>query len=243
MPQSTLPLPEWFYERVPTMEGRMGRSIKFASYLSVFLVAAACGREGGRPARTPTPRPTTAGQALQVLQVPSATPSSDWVTYADKYVNDERIALRRPPAWKPYVFRSSYHYSYPIVYLSTAELHDPCVKTAAAVNCGLTIRRLPPSGVWVHIAKNWFPRTGDPMQQWRGRLLDLNGHRAKLTGDTAMCDRMAGDSADGFSLGIEWDKSNYFSVDVCLRGPERNALERDVWAMLNSLKFTGLTKS
>jgi hypothetical protein len=224
----------------------MGRKVTVA-FCCALLLLAACGTEGPKRAHTATPGltadpPSTA--AGPVFDGATATPSPDWVRYTDDYVNDERISLRRPAAWKPYVFRSSYHYSYPIVYLSTAPLHDPCVKTAAAVTCGLTIRRLPPSGVWIHIAKNWGPRTGeDVMEQLRGRLLDLDGHRAKLTADTTLCDEMAGDSADGFSLAIEWDKSNYFNVDVCLRGAHRDANERDVWAMLNSLEFTGLTKS
>lgn len=224
----------------------MRRTVTIA-FCSGLLLVAACTTERLGTVRTAKPQPTASARHTAVgpvLDGATATPPAAWVTYTDEYVNNERIALRRPASWKPYVFRSFYHYSYPIVYLSTAPLHDPCVKSAAAVKCGLTIRRLPPSGVWVHIAKNWFPRTGeDVMEQWRGRLLDLNGHRAKLTADTTACDEMAGDGADGFSLAIEWDKWNYFHVDVCLRGPERNANERDVWAMLNSLEFAGLTKT
>jgi len=170
-------------------------------------------------------------------------PTEGWVRYQDRYVNKEYIVLKRPPEWEPYVFRAFYHYSYPIVHLSNAVLRESCytrpTENGTRQGCDPVIDELPPGGVLMRWDKDWGPRTGpDRLAPLRGDEMTIRGHRAKVNRSMGGCKGLGGDRAFDVTLEIEHD--HVYRIDVCMRGPGLDSLERDAWNVIRSARFSGL---
>ena len=146
----------------------------------------------------------------------------------DKYANN-LIEFDRPTAWKSQVFpEGGLGHETPFAYLSPDELSDPC---DGNFNCAWPIEQLPP---------------GDALITWRGPApvgFEHGAAKTVIDGEAGWldvakpgeCKAIGADETIAMVVNSP-DGGNYL-MQACLRGPALSQLERDVYAMLGSVRF------
>jgi hypothetical protein len=123
------------------------------------------------------------------------------------------------------------------VYLSTAPLSDPCVRTPNSRSCAWSaVSRIEADGVFII----WYHR-GSPTWEFRptiGEPLTVGGRRATLERRDAWqpCAAIGGERELLITIEhpAQW---NYHEVQACVRGPGFDRLEGQIDAMLGSVRW------
>ena len=156
-------------------------------------------------------------------------------TYRNSFVTFEY-----PAAWSPSAFTEQELHFHPMVYLSTQSTHDPCRTTALAgggnsIACGWPIDRLAPGGVIVVLENRGSPLVS--LTNFSGVPTRIGGRRAKVsTQRPGSCRDLGGDATISVAISRPMP-SNWTALDACLRGPHLATQERQLRAMLSSMRF------
>ncbi len=127
-----------------------------------------------------------------------------------------------------------------MVYLSTQATHDPCRTTASALGgttttCGWPVGRLAPGGVVVLLENRGSP--GVSLTNFAGQSTRVDGRSAKLsTQRPGICRALGADATISVAIARPL-ASNWTALAACLRGPHLAEQERQVRAMLSSMRF------
>jgi hypothetical protein len=165
---------------------------------------------------------------------PGAKPSG-LETYANGFVT-----FKYPAAWSPSVFTEQELHFHPMVYLSTQPTHDPCRTAALAgggnsITCSWPIDRLAAGGVIVVLENRGMPLFS--LTNFSGVPTRIGGRRAKvLTQRPGTCRELGGDVTISIAIARPIS-SNWTALNACLRGPHLAEQERQVRAMLSSMRF------
>jgi len=150
------------------------------------------------------------------------------------------LTFKYPAAWSPSVFTEQTLHFHPMVYLSTQSTHDPCRTVAAAgggssTTCGWPIDRLAAGGVVVVLENRGSPLVS--LANFSGALTRIGGRNAKIsTQRPGTCRALGGDATVTVSI-LRPLASNWTAVDACLRGPNLAVQERQLRALLSSMRF------
>lgn len=165
---------------------------------------------------------------------PGAKPSG-LQTYRNSFVT-----FTYPAAWSPSVFTEQTLHFHPMVYLSTQSTHDPCRTTSSAAGgkttaCGWPVGRLAPGGVVVVLENRGSP--GASLASFSGQSTRVGGRSAKLsTQRPGSCRELGADATISVAIARPL-QSNWTALDACLRGPHLAEQERQVRALLSSMRF------
>jgi hypothetical protein len=150
------------------------------------------------------------------------------------------LSFRQPAAWQSSTFDVVSSFSMVITYLSTQELHDPCVRSGdGAIECGVPTRQLRPGGVLVTWASFGMP--GQRLASQPGIADEVGGHPARIVrgGADANCVALGGDIS--FDAAILQQRMNshdqLLEMSACLRSPGTAQSEVAVQRMLDSVRF------
>lgn len=150
------------------------------------------------------------------------------------------VTFQYPAAWATSVFIEQTLHFHPMVYLSTQSTHDPCRTTSsagggAATACGWPVGRLAPGGVVVLLENRGAP--GATLGSFAGKPVRIGGRGAKLsTQKPGICGTLGAEATISVAIARPLP-SNWTAVQACLRGPNLAAQERQVRALLRSMRF------
>jgi hypothetical protein len=153
---------------------------------------------------------------------------------------NEFVTFKYPAAWAPSVFTEQTLHFHPMVYLSTQSTHDPCRTTASALGgtttaCGWPVGRLVPGGVVVLLENRGAP--GATLANFAGQPVRIGGRSAKLsTQKPGTCRTLGADATVSVTIARPL-QSNWTALQACLRGPHLAEQERQLRAMLGSMRF------
>ena len=141
--------------------------------------------------------------------------------------------------WRESRYSMTSSFTHLIVYLSDADLHDPCVTTQSAV--GETTRCAPPVAALLggQVLVSWsnvgFPRPGPEIPHPTTRI---GGQPAEITTKrTPECDALGGEMS--ITADIARPRGNHYEMIACLRGPNLALNKTLVLRMLDSTRVTG----
>ena len=157
----------------------------------------------------------------------------------DRVFRNHGVRLTYPTEWRAYTYADdASSFSAAVVYLSNRRLHEPCViRTAAPITrtCGLPLGRLDPASILVSWRANGFP--GWSFARAKGRLIRVDGHRARLKRENASC---------GIHADLEMDvviqrhaADNWYAVTACIRGPHTAHFARQFTTLLRTARVSG----
>ena len=161
-------------------------------------------------------------------QAAASTPSV--VKYADSF-----LTFTHPGAWKTYAFQQPLElHFFPVVYLSTQAMHEPCSTQGNATSCGWPIRRLQPGGV---LAVWQIPYVLPGTSRTTGTRIRVGGSpaRRKVTAG-GECRAIGADRTIDVMVGVTRE------FTACLRGPNLAQNQRAVNALLASTRFPSSEK-
>ena len=150
------------------------------------------------------------------------------------------LTFKYPAAWSPSVFTEQTLHFHPMVYLSTQSTHDPCRTVAAAgggtsTTCGWPIDRLAPGGVVVLLENRGTPIFS--LANFAGAPTRIGGRSAKVSTERpGTCRALGGDATITVAIARPL-AGNWTALDACLRGPHLALEERQVRALLGSIRF------
>ncbi len=150
------------------------------------------------------------------------------------------LTFTYPAAWAPSVFTEQTLHFHPMVYLSTQPTHDPCRTTASALGgttttCGWPVDRLAPGGVVVVLENRGLPLFS--LSNFAGVPTKIGGRPAKVaTAEPGTCRVLGGEASISAAIARPL-VSNWTAFEACLRGPNLAVQERQVRAMLSSMRF------
>jgi hypothetical protein len=148
------------------------------------------------------------------------------------------LAFRYPGTWRSGTWSDDVSsFSGPIVFLSTARLHDPCLRTVNAqvtsVSCGDPVSTVAPGGMLVRWDEDGFPNWHAPRSNTK-----IGGRPATET-VTAGRWCQALDGSRTITVVIPQGASdNWYEMDACLRGPGLPAEQAEITAMLKTVRIT-----
>ena len=172
--------------------------------------------------------------AVWTAASPGAKPSG-LQTYRNSF-----LTFTYPAAWAPSVFTEQTLHFHPMVYLSTQPTHDPCRTTASALGgstttCGWPVGRLAPGGVVVALENRGQPVFS--LANFAGAPTRIGGRPAKVsTQRPGSCRALGGEATVSVAIARPL-ASNWTALDACLRGPNLAEQERQVRALLSSMRF------
>ena len=172
--------------------------------------------------------------AVWTAASPGAKPSG-LQTYRNSF-----LAFTYPAAWAPSVFTEQTLHFHPMVYLSTQPTHDPCRTIASALGgttttCSWPVDRLAPGGVVVLLENRGAP--GATLANFSGQTTRVGGRSAKVSTEQAGTCRALGADATISAAISRPLQSNWTALQACLRGPNLAEQERQVRALLSSMRF------
>lgn len=185
------------------------RVLTLAAVSAVLAPASACGGGSRRPASDAPPP----------------------ATFANSY-----LSFRHPAAWTAYPFRWSGELHFrPMLYLSTQPVRNPCRTRDETVSCTWPVDRLRPAGVLVQLENRGFP--GWSLAEAPGTELRVGGRPAKRQIDSdGACRTIGGDVTIEVAVASPMP-DNWTELTACLRGPQLGPNERQLEALLTSLRF------
>ena len=147
-----------------------------------------------------------------------------------------RITLEAPPRWR------SYQYPVPhdslIGYLSTAPLHDPCVRTTTSTDCGQPIDHLTPDDLLIGWGTSGDVFTASVARLQGGARMVVGGRAARIsvTAANEFCAGIGGDTSITVAVGSTSNADSHiaFRMDGCLGS---DAGKSDVLTMLHTVRF------
>jgi hypothetical protein len=153
------------------------------------------------------------------------------------YEGDE-MAFEYSARWQAVHFENVSSFTRLLVYLSTEQLFEPCVRQLNAVSCGSPLRsNLGPDGVFIEWIHWGFP--GREFDSTLGSLIDVGGRRATFQhhAPTEECIRVGAD--DMIVVTVEWPQaqSNWHEMTACLRGPDLDKIQEEIDSMLGSVRW------
>jgi hypothetical protein len=172
--------------------------------------------------------------AVWTAASPGAKPSG-LQTYKNSF-----LTFTYPAAWAPSVFTEQTLHFHPMVYLSTQPTHDPCRTTASALGgstttCGWPVGRLAPGGVVVVLENRGQPVFS--LANVAGVPTRIGGRLAKVsTQGPSICRTLGAEATISVAIARPL-ASNWTALQACLRGPNLAAQERQVRALLSSMRF------
>jgi hypothetical protein len=152
------------------------------------------------------------------------------------------LAFRYPATWRRYTWQFASSFSYAVVYLSTANEHDPCKTTVSAkgtsITCGSPLTHLGRSGLLVTWFDHGFPTT--TFNDFPGVHTTIDGHHARIEIGTAtpQCSRLGGQRSITAYIRDSASASSWTELDTCLRGPNLVTNQRRVEDLLATTHFT-----
>lgn len=177
--------------------------------------------------RLPAVALLVAACANNVLPSPSASPFAVF--------QDSEIRFEYPTNWTVAVY-PGHRRLRPIAYLSTAPMHDPCVRTAVSTSCdGLPVDSLGPDGILVMWM--WLFPPG-LVHRPEGEDVDIGGRQAVTVQEppSGTC------SAAGYEavhvVVADEQAGGYLEMIACLNGPTTDVGRAQVQAMLDSVVWT-----
>jgi hypothetical protein len=146
------------------------------------------------------------------------------------------LSFQHPRAWHETRYAVKSSSSSLLVYLSTAPLHDPCVRRGGMTTCGRPLAKLRPNGVVVSWSAAGFPigpNIRHPNATIGGRSAELEITRP----GRGPCTGMGQDET--VTAVIARFPGNLYEMVACLRGPNLARNEALVRQMLASTRVTG----
>ena len=149
------------------------------------------------------------------------------------------ISFDYPAAWRRKSYKKESSFSSAIVFLSTARMHDPCVRTkifgGTTETCGMPVDQLDPCGVVIEWSANGFPlwtleRQGGGESTIAGRPATV---REETPGD---CEHLGADVTITAAVSRA-APYNWYQMRACLKGPDVDELRRQISLMLASMKI------
>jgi hypothetical protein len=161
-----------------------------------------------------------------VVPFPGAVPFTEF--------HNAEIRFEYPTTWA-FAIYPGHRRLRPIAYLSTAPMHDPCVRTLTDTSCrGLPVDSLGPDGVLVMWQWSFPPPVFDPPE---GEPVEIGGRHAiaveELPGGTCSS---AGYEAERIII-MDQQTQSYLEMIACLNGPDLRAGRAQVQAMLASVEW------
>jgi hypothetical protein len=132
------------------------------------------------------------------------------------------VSFRYPAAWSHHRPGVRSFESTGVIDLSTQPFRNPCHRSGRITSCGMPIRRLRPGGLVVTWTANGLPG-----------LLQPRGVTVTVT-RPGRCQSVGGD--ESVAASVTTRRRETLWVDACLRGPDLQANERAVRAMLASAR-------
>lgn len=173
--------------------------------------------------------------ACDALPGPTASPSRPADGLAAYDAGDFTFA--HPAAWGSATYDVMSSFSTVVVYLSTAELSDPCERALGMTNCMReAVGGLGPSGLLVEWTHWGFPGwTFDPTA---GTGATIGGRAATVADLPAdeRCRKVDGEAIVSATIPMQVE-SNWVEMRACLRGPGLDRLRAQVAAMLDSFRW------
>ena len=124
---------------------------------------------------------------------------------------------------------------HPMIYLSVQRTSDPCRTQGASVSCGWPVGRLRPGGVLVVWENRGYP--GWTLASMPGTQLTIGGRPARrAVSKPGPCATIGGDESVQIAIARPVP-ANWTAVTACLRQPNLGASERELDALLASIKF------
>jgi hypothetical protein len=122
-----------------------------------------------------------------------------------------------------------------VTYLSSQRMHDPCVRTGTSISCARQLGALRAGAVLVSWTRAGFP--GLTLANAPGRRTTFAGRPSKLDiARPGACADIGAEETVTARISAEAPE-NYVEMQACLRGPSLAARERQVLALLGSLRF------
>ena len=123
----------------------------------------------------------------------------------------------------------------PMVYLSVQRTSDPCRTQGATVACGWPIRHLRPGGVLIEWENRGYP--GWTLASMPGTALSIDGRPARrVVSRPGICGTIGADESVQIAVARPLP-DNWTAVTACLRGPNIEASEDKLAALLASARF------
>ena len=146
------------------------------------------------------------------------------------------ITLMAPPEWR------SYQYSVPrdslIGYLSTAALHDPCVRTTTSTDCGQPVDHLTPHDLLIGWGTAGEAFTPSIAKLQGGERTVVGGRAASISVAAAneFCRGIGGETSIIVAVGLSRSADSHiaFRMDGCLG---RDVEQSEVLTMLHTVRF------
>jgi hypothetical protein len=190
---------------------RSGVLVKTALIAALAVTLAGCGRAMAPPTPTPSSVPLTS-YSSQPYGISFSYPAS-W------HVGDQGF--------------SGSLYSL-VAYVSTQEVHDPCIRQPSTITCGWPITSLDPGNLVVTWGAGGSP--GWQLAGQAGQSIEVDGHPAKL--ERSAFQTCVGIMADrSMTVTIYRGPSNYFRMQACFREPLAADHEAQVLTVLRSVRL------
>lgn len=198
------------------------------------------GCDGQSASRTASSTSTTRHTGTTSTQPPIPEPGDALVSFQDFSAGPGfELTFSHPRMWRESRYSMTSSFTHLIVYLSDADLHDPCVTTQSAV--GETTRCAPPVAALLggQVLVSWsnvgFPRPGPEIPHPTTRI---GGQPAEIaTKRTPECDALGGEMS--ITADIARPRGNHYEMIACLRGPNLALNKTLVLRMLDSTRVTG----
>lgn len=138
-----------------------------------------------------------------------------------------------PASWTPTHFDVVFSFSDVEIYLSTMNLHDPCVRNGGSFECSQPVDHLDPGAVLVSWERNGMPSAeGGPSVGAPNTVIAGDPAAINIVKGTTLCN-LGADEA--ITAEIARPRLGKYDITACLRAPGLEANERAVLAMLNSV--------
>jgi hypothetical protein len=145
------------------------------------------------------------------------------------------IAFSYPAKWRAAHWPEHSSFTDSIVYLGNVPLHNPCRKTGQGRVCGAPVDALPHAGVFVSVSSFGFPDT--TLDGVAGKRETIAGRRAKVSVNRPGRCGVTGRDETIEAVISRRVTDNFFLVTACLREPGVAHGEREVRALLDSLRI------
>lgn len=200
---------------------------RIAAVLVTILLVSACAGSGASttPLATPVASPI---ETLSPANCPGGFCQFDTGIMSFDY----------PSSWRAATFNVVSSFSNDLVYLSTAQLSDPCDRGPSSVSCSrLAATALGTNGVLVTWTAWGFPGWSfDPNE---GSALSVGQRQATLVTKAADdgCQKIGGIREIIVKIPRQAE-FNWMQLDACLAGPDPSVAQSQVEAMLKTVRWT-----
>jgi hypothetical protein len=157
---------------------------------------------------------------------------------APRHFDGETLSFDYPGEWRHATFDVVSSFSNALVYLSTAQLSDPCDRTANSIACTRSpVSILGPGGVLIEWSRDAWPGwTFDPT---KGQRATIGGRRATVEqlDPSPACQSIAGERELVVTIDDPVPDMNWTEMRACLRGPSLDGVQAQIAAMLATVSW------